>query len=93
MIAWDFNLANLIPVFLSAALTYALYRVNKSQDEREYRFRKLETEFNQFKLDVAMQYIRSPVIDELREEIKAARLELHELSASVNRLIGRLNKA
>lgn len=88
---FDFNVANLIPVFLSAALTYALYRVNKSQDQREERLRKLENEFNQFKLDVSMQYIRSPVIDELRDEIKAARVELHTLAGAVNRLIGRLD--
>lgn len=91
MLTFDFNAAVLIPVFLSAALAYATYRVNKGQDARESRLSKLEDDFNRFKVDVAMNYIRSPEVEALRTEVRALSVEFHSLAGSVNRLIGRLD--
>ncbi len=89
--SFDFNLATLIPIFLSAALTYAIYRVNRAQDARDARLLRVEDDLNRFKVDIAMTYIRSPEVEALRDEVTALRTEFHALAASVNRLIGRLD--
>ena len=88
---FEFNFATLIPIGLSAALSYALYRVNKAQDAREQRLAHIEHDFNQFKVEIAMNYIRSPEVDSLRTEVRALSVEFHTLAGAVNRLIGRLD--
>lgn len=92
MLQFDFNLATLIPVLLSGLLGYAIYRINRAQDVRDSRIDRIESEFHQFRIDVAMNYIRSPEVDALRGEVTALRNEFHSLAQAVNRLIGRLDQ-
>ena len=90
-LTFDFNMATLIPVTLSALLAYALYRINRAQDSRDAQLAKVQSDLHRLELEVATQYIRSPEIDELRKDLGGLRAEFHTLTGAVNRLIGRLD--